>query len=119
MMRPHIVFSLMGMLIGSYSVHAQPVAPAASAARNGKTVNINRANALAISAALDGIGPSKAAAIVMYRKRFGDFKTVDDLGRVDGISPVTLSRIKPYVRLADAAPVAPTHTVSIAALTSH
>lgn len=74
--------------------HTKPVS-------HSKSVNINTASAQYMSAMLEGIGPNKAAAIVLYRKRFGVFKTVDELANVDGISPVTLERIKPYVRVLD------------------
>ena len=53
-------------------------------------VNVNRANAQAIAAELDGVGPAKAAAIVSYRKAHGPFKSIDDLGHVKGIGPKTL-----------------------------
>ncbi|MBV35085.1 MAG: hypothetical protein CMP47_06450 [Rickettsiales bacterium] len=53
-------------------------------------VNINKASAAEIAAALKGIGLKKAQAIVDYRKKFGDFKTVDELTAVKGIGQKTL-----------------------------
>lgn len=53
-------------------------------------VNINQADAEAISDALTGIGPKKAAAIVQYREQHGAFKTVSDLENVDGIGQKTI-----------------------------
>ena len=61
-------------------------------------VNINRADAETIARVLDGIGISRAEAIVTYREEFGDFTSVDDLRMVRGVGEVTLrnnaSRIK-------------------------
>jgi competence protein ComEA len=49
------------------------------------TVNINTADAAAIDAAMQGVGPKTAAAIVAYRGKHGPFKTVDELVKVKGI----------------------------------
>lgn len=43
---------------------------------------------------LQGIGPSKAQAIVTYREENGPFKTVEDLLEVSGIGEKTLENIK-------------------------
>ncbi len=59
-------------------------------------VNINTASAEELST-LPGIGQSKAAAIVTYRKTNGDFKTVDDLSKVKGIGDKILEKIKPEI----------------------
>ena len=53
-------------------------------------VNINTADAETISAELQGVGISKAIAIVEYRKANGPFKTVDELARVKGIGERTI-----------------------------
>ena len=53
-------------------------------------VNINTADAAALSANLHGVGPAKAQAIVKYRKEHGDFASVDDLEKVKGIGPETV-----------------------------
>jgi competence protein ComEA len=42
-------------------------------------VNVNTADAETISAELQGVGISKAIAIVEYRKANGPFKSADDL----------------------------------------
>ncbi len=52
-------------------------------------VNINKADADAISTALKGIGPKKAAAIIQYRKEHGEFKSLKDLENVKGIGEKT------------------------------
>jgi competence protein ComEA len=48
-------------------------------------VNINTADARTIDRVLVGIGPSKAEAIVAYRKEHGSFKSADQLASVKGI----------------------------------
>lgn len=48
-------------------------------------VNINTADAITIAENLNGIGASKAKAIIEYRKLHGDFRSVDDLVKVKGI----------------------------------
>ncbi|MGI9248828.1 MAG: ComEA family DNA-binding protein [Woeseiaceae bacterium] len=53
-------------------------------------VNVNTADAETISAELKGVGLSKAAAIVEYRKKHGPFKNVDDLSLVKGIGERTV-----------------------------
>lgn len=53
-------------------------------------VNINKADAGAISEALTGIGPKKAEAIVQYRTEHGDFKSLDELEKVSGIGEKTI-----------------------------
>ena len=53
-------------------------------------VNVNTANAETISAELQGVGMSKAQAIVAYRKNHGPFKSYDDLTMVKGIGVRTV-----------------------------
>ncbi len=54
-------------------------------------VNINTADEKTIEM-LPGIGPSKAKAIVDYRKKAGPFKTFEDILKVPGIGPSTLDK---------------------------
>lgn len=53
-------------------------------------VNINTADAETISAELQGVGMSKAQAIVEYRKNHGPFKSYEDLTLVKGIGARTV-----------------------------
>ncbi|TAN03553.1 MAG: helix-hairpin-helix domain-containing protein [Rhodanobacteraceae bacterium] len=62
-------------------------------------VNVNTADARAIAASLDGVGMSKAEAIVAYRKTHGPFKSIEDVGKVKGIGAKTLSRNRDAIRL--------------------
>lgn len=53
-------------------------------------VNVNTADAETISAELQGVGITKAIAIVEYRKANGPFKTIDELAQVKGIGARTV-----------------------------
>ncbi len=53
-------------------------------------VDINTADAETISMELNGIGITKAEAIVEYRKKYGPFKSADDLSLVKGIGDRTV-----------------------------
>ena len=66
-------------------------------------VNINSANADTIAKSLSGVGPSKAAAIVEFRKSNGPFKTVDELKYVKGIGSKIIDKIKQDVVIASEA----------------
>ena len=55
-----------------------------------QTVNINTATQSQL-AQLNGIGPKKAQAIILYRHAHGPFKSVDDITRVKGIGSKTLA----------------------------
>ncbi len=63
------------------------------------TVNINTASAEEIADVLSGVGISKAKTIVAYRKRIGDFKTLDGLLGVKGIGAVTLEKNRHKLKL--------------------
>jgi competence protein ComEA len=55
-------------------------------------VDINTADAETISAELNGIGLSKAKAIVEYRKKHGPFRSAEDLSLVKGIGERTVEK---------------------------
>ena len=55
-------------------------------------VDINSADASAIDQALLNVGPSKAQAIVAYRKQHGAFKSADQLAEVKGIGLKTVDK---------------------------
>lgn len=63
-------------------------------------VDINNADAETISAELNGVGISRANAIVEYRKQNGPFKSADDLLNVKGIGERTLELNEANIRLA-------------------
>lgn len=64
-------------------------------------VNINTADAETLAAALQGVGPSKAQAIVEYRSKHGPFKNADDLSLVKGIGERTVELNRADIRVSD------------------
>jgi competence protein ComEA len=68
-------------------------------------VNINTATAAEL-AALKGIGPAKAQAIIDHRDKNGQFKSVDDLKLVRGVGDKMLEQLRPQVTVGGAAPAA-------------
>lgn len=71
-------------------------------ARAGKgvdgVVNLNTAPP-EVLALLPGVGPAKAGAIVVYRKR-RPFRTVDELVRIKGIGRKMVRRLRPHLAIA-------------------
>ena len=63
-------------------------------------VNINRADEGELTS-LNGIGSSKAQAIILYREMFGDFKSVDELAKVKGIGAKTIENNRSRLQLRD------------------
>ena len=55
-------------------------------------VNVNTANAQTLAAAMNGVGVSKAEAIVRYREVNGPFSSLDQLADVKGIGAKTVER---------------------------
>ncbi|NCF10060.1 MAG: hypothetical protein GWP66_05200 [Gammaproteobacteria bacterium] len=55
-------------------------------------VDINTADAATLAAAINGVGPSRAAAIIAYREANGPFASVDELTAIRGIGPKLLER---------------------------
>ncbi|NSL54667.1 ComEA family DNA-binding protein [Uliginosibacterium aquaticum] len=61
-------------------------------------VNINTATVEQLES-LAEIGPTKARAIVDYRKTNGGFKTLEEIKQVKGIGDKTFDKIKPQLSL--------------------
>lgn len=66
-------------------------------------VNINTADARTIAKSLDGIGQTRAQAIVAWRDAHGPFKKADSLTRVKGVGKATVERNRSAIRLSDEA----------------
>lgn len=56
-------------------------------------ININTADETTLQT-LDGIGEAKAKAIIEYRNKNGDFKTIEDIKNVSGIGDSVYEKIK-------------------------
>lgn len=72
--------------------------PLFSEERLPSSVNINTANAEVLSQVLNGIGESKARAIVTYRKTYGQFKSPDDLEAVKGIGESLVNKNRKRIK---------------------
>jgi len=62
-------------------------------------IDINKADAATIAKELQGVGLSRAQAIVAYREKNGSFKSVDDLRKVKGIGAKTLELNRANIRI--------------------
>ena len=62
-------------------------------ANNNSVISINNASESELTT-LDGIGPSKAKAIIEYRNANGPFKTIEDIKKVSGIGDAAFEKIK-------------------------
>ncbi len=78
-------------------------------------VNINTADAATLDRVLVGVGPSKAEAIVAYRKQNGAFRSADQLAGVTGIGLATVEKNRDRILVSGATPAAPAAAKPIAA----
>ena len=65
-------------------------------------VDVNSADAATIAASLNGVGESKARAIVAYREANGPFEHIDELVNVKGIGLKTVDKNREMIRLSEA-----------------
>jgi competence protein ComEA len=65
-------------------------------------VNINTADAKTLAEGLNGIGMSKAEAIVAYRTENGPFASADDLVNIKGIGEKTVERNRNVIVVSNA-----------------
>ena len=79
------------MLLGALA-HAEPSEVA---------VNINSADAQTLAAVLDGVGLSRAQAIVEYRAQHGSFRDAYELANIKGIGERTVELNEHKIRLQD------------------
>ncbi len=64
-----------------------------------QTINLNTADAEVIAQSLQGVGLSKAQAIVAYREQNGNFVAIEELTAVKGIGERTLAKNVDRIRL--------------------
>lgn len=77
-------------------IHTPSVADAENLVveQNGRAlININATDAETLDL-LEGIGPTLSERIVAYREEYGNFASLDELIKVDGIGTKTLERIR-------------------------
>ena len=70
-----------------------------SAVWAGSPVNVNTASVEQLSMALDGVGQTKAMAIVSWREDNGPFTNPEQLVQVPGIGPGTLERNLEFIQI--------------------
>jgi len=85
-------------------VLAAAFAGVAHAGGPAERVNINTADAGTLDRVLVGVGPSKAEAIVAYRKANGAFRSPDQLAAVKGIGLSIVERNRDRIVVAGGGP---------------
>ena len=70
-------------------------------------VDINNADAPTLDRVLDGVGPSKAEAIVAHRKQHGAFRSAEDLAEVKGIGLALVEQNRDRITVGGAGARAP------------
>ena len=65
-------------------------------------VDINTADAATIARELQGIGLSRAQAIVAYREKNGAFRSADDLRKIKGIGARVLEKNRANIKVESA-----------------
>jgi competence protein ComEA len=86
-----------GLVMGAHAgrVRAGPEALRGPRPLPDMRVDVNGAAAPQLGL-LPGIGPALAGRIVTERGARGAFESLDDLGRVEGIGPATIERLREY-----------------------
>jgi competence protein ComEA len=85
----------MGAALLLASVLAGPVLAAPD------SVNINNADAATLAEVLNGVGLTKAQAIVEYREQHGAFRDAYELANIKGIGERTVEKNEARIRLQD------------------
>ncbi|MBA2651741.1 MAG: helix-hairpin-helix domain-containing protein [Tatlockia sp.] len=60
--------------------------PAAKTVQIAAKIDLNKADAKALSKSVKGIGQKRAEAIIKYRDKHGKFNSIEDLAKVRGFS---------------------------------
>lgn len=74
--------------------------PQTNTADTSQKIDVNHADAWLLEA-LQGIGTTRAKAIIDYRQKNGLFRNINELTKVDGISPALLEQIRPLLTISD------------------
>ena len=82
--------AVLALILAAGAVHADEA-----------TVDVNTADAETIARVLDGVGLSKAEAIVRYREEHGRFTDPYDLTEVRGIGDATVERNENRIALGE------------------
>ncbi|MCQ8877851.1 helix-hairpin-helix domain-containing protein [Pseudoalteromonas shioyasakiensis] len=85
------------MISPSYAVDSKATTPS-KVVEKAQVINLNKASVEQLMQ-LSGIGQSKAQAIVDYRAKHGNFKSVADLAQVKGIGDKLLAKLEGKVSL--------------------
>jgi competence protein ComEA len=94
-----LVLSISALALTGQPLMAQPFAEEKQEVAVPAKVNINEADAATIAEVLQGVGASRAKAIVEYREKNGPFSSVEELGEVKGIGDSTLNLNKERIAL--------------------
>lgn len=94
--KPAEIVTSVGMQDSSQTTESPDVASDEKSA--GDKVNINTASDQDLQK-LNGIGEKKAAQIIAYRQKNGQFKTIDDLKKVSGIGDKTFAALKSQLEI--------------------
>lgn len=94
----HVALLLAGLMLCFGTASIAQAAPSTAAVEQSQTININSAG-MAELAELDGIGQSKAQAIIDYRDSNGSFASIEQLTEVKGIGPATVEKNKTRLSL--------------------
>jgi competence protein ComEA len=78
-------------------------------------VNVNTADAATLDRVLVNVGPTKAEAIVAYRKTHGPFRSPEQLAQVQGIGLKTVEKNREMILIGGGVAAAPTAAKATAA----
>ena len=84
---------VLGVAFSAAALAGEPALDAAP------VVNINSASAEELAEALNGVGLSRAQAIIESRDSEGAFQSAEDLARVKGVGPATVEKNRERIRL--------------------
>jgi competence protein ComEA len=99
----HLMLRGAALIAAMALLAAAPVGAAESPAGSGATslsgvVNVNTANVEQLTL-LPGVGPTRADAIIAYRKEHGAFKRPEDLMQVRGIGERAFEKLRSHVAI--------------------